>query len=87
MTFFCMSVWGSLYAYTSDLYPTRFRGNTNISSGAMARIAGMLAPFYIAQMMEFGLISAANSGFGIMLSISAFWIFFVGHETSGTQIG
>lgn len=87
MTFFCMSAWGSLYAYTPELYPTRFRGSANGSAGAMARIAGMLAPFYIAQMMEIGLTSAAISGFGIMLLISAFWMFFVGHETSGTQIG
>ncbi|MGC9218395.1 MAG: MFS transporter, partial [Athalassotoga sp.] len=40
-SFFCMGVWGLIYAYTPELFPTSFRGSANGSAGMMARIAGI----------------------------------------------
>ena len=85
MTAFCMSSWGAIYAYTPELYPTAFRGTANGSAGALARIGGILAPFYIALMINKNVIFALVT-FSIMLFIGAFWIIAKGYETKGKAI-
>ncbi len=47
-SFFCMGIWGLVYAYTPELFPTSIRGTANSSAGAMARIAGIIAPYFTA---------------------------------------
>ena len=85
MTAFCMSAWGAIYAYTPELYPTAFRGTANGSAGALARIAGVLAPFYIALMINKNIVLALLT-FSIMLLIGAFWVLIKGEETKGKAI-
>lgn len=52
LSFFCLGVWGLVYAYTPELYPTPFRGTGNGSAGVMARIAGIIAPYYTGYMLK-----------------------------------
>ncbi|ACR78772.1 MULTISPECIES: MFS transporter [Kosmotoga] len=52
MSVFCLGAWGMVYAYTPELYPTEMRGLGNGSAGVMARIAGIIAPYYTAFMMD-----------------------------------
>lgn len=52
MSVFCLGAWGMVYAYTPELYPTEMRGLGNGSAGMMARIAGIIAPYYTAFMMD-----------------------------------
>ncbi len=86
MTFFCMSAWGSTYAYTPELYPTAFRGSANGSSGAMARIAGIIAPLYTSFMIEKNSVQLAIITFGSFLVTSAVWIILAGKETRNSKI-
>ncbi len=86
MTFFCMSAWGSLYAYTPELYPTAFRGSANGSSGAMARIAGIIAPLYTSLLIEKNSSQFAIMTFGALLIISSIWMMLVGKETQNSKI-
>jgi len=46
ISFFTLGVWGMVYAYTPELFPTSFRGTANGFAGAMARIAGIIAPYF-----------------------------------------
>ncbi|MGC8821059.1 MAG: MFS transporter [Fervidobacterium sp.] len=46
LSFFTLGVWGLVYAYTPELYPTTMRGTGNGMAGVIARIAGILAPQY-----------------------------------------
>lgn len=44
MSFFALGAWGALYAWTPELYPTTARATGMGWAGAMARVAGILAP-------------------------------------------
>ncbi|ABR29967.1 MFS transporter [Thermosipho melanesiensis] len=46
LSFFTLGVWGLVYAYTPELFPTSFRGTANGIAGVMARVAGILAPYF-----------------------------------------
>lgn len=85
MTAFCMSAWGVIYAYTPELYPTEFRASANGSAGSWARVAGIIAPIYIASL--FRSLVAALSILGVMLLIGAIWVLVKGKETRNVEIG
>lgn len=84
LTIFCMSAWGIIYAYTPELYPTEFRATANGSAGAMARIAGILAPIFIST--QFTNLKVAISILGIILTIGGLLTIFIGKETKGAKI-
>ncbi|QTA37936.1 MFS transporter [Thermosipho ferrireducens] len=46
ISFFTLGVWGLVYAYTPELFPTPMRGTANGTAGAMARVAGIIAPYF-----------------------------------------
>lgn len=87
LSFFCLGVWGLVYAYTPELYPTPFRGTGNGAAGVWARIAGMVAPFYLGYMMDKGKglfetlfwIAVLSMVAGVMV-----WLF--GEETKGKYV-
>ena len=54
LSVFCMGSWGFVYAYTPELFPTEMRALGNGSSGVMARISGIIAPFYATFLIETG---------------------------------
>ncbi|MGC8758004.1 MAG: MFS transporter [Caldisericaceae bacterium] len=85
MTSFCMSAWGVIYAYTPELYPTEFRASANGSAGSLARVAGIIAPIYIASL--FRNLILAISVLGVMLLLGAVWTLAKGKETKNVEIG
>jgi putative MFS transporter len=46
ISIFVLGTWGMVYAYTPELYPTEMRGLGNGTSGVMARVAGIIAPYF-----------------------------------------
>jgi len=85
LTIFCMSAWGIIYAYTPELYPTEFRATANGSAGALARVAGILAPIFIS--MHFKSISTAIYTLSVILVIGGILVLIIGKETKGKSIG
>ncbi|KAF2957136.1 MFS transporter [Thermotoga sp. Ku-13t] len=52
LSFFTLGVWGLVYAYTPEIYPTTMRATGNGMAGVVARIAGILAPQYGGFMLQ-----------------------------------
>ena len=85
MSFFCLGVWGSLYAYTPELYPTEIRSTGMGWASGMTRIAGSLAPMLggmllpISLIVPLGLYTAAFVIGGVAVLI-------LGTETKGRPL-
>lgn len=79
-SFFCMGVWGLIYAYTPELFPTSFRGSANGSAGMMARIAGIIAPYFVAAFFGTNVLHALI-WFSILAFLMAILAAFLGKET------
>ncbi len=84
-SYFCMGVWGLVYAYTPELFPTSFRGSANGSSGMMARIAGIIAPYFVAAFFGANVLHALI-WFSILAFLMAFLTTFLGRETKAENI-
>ncbi|BBJ27948.1 MFS transporter [Athalassotoga saccharophila] len=84
-SFFCMGVWGLVYAYTPELFPTSFRGSANGSAGMMARIAGIIAPYFVAAFFGTNVLHALI-WFSILAFLMAFLTAFLGRETKAENI-
>jgi len=67
MSFSLLGTWGSMYAYTPELYPTELRGTGMGSAGAMARIGGLLAPSVIAMVVAVSFQTAIGLFAGLLL--------------------
>ncbi|OAA29739.1 MFS transporter [Kosmotoga arenicorallina S304] len=84
---FCLGAWGMVYAYTPELYPTKMRALGNGSSGVMARIAGILAPYYTALVMDkTNSITVVMIPMAIMAFISGILALAIGRETKGIPV-
>jgi len=86
LTIFCMSAWGIIYAYTPELFPTEFRATANGSSGAFARVAGIIAPLFISYFLSKNLMLAIFF-FAILLLIGGILVLLFGKETKSIEIG
>ena len=86
-SFFCLGVWGLVYAYTPELFPTSFRGTANGSAGVMARIAGIIAPYFTALFMRAGKVYYALLSFAILCVVAGVIVFILGEETKGVETG
>jgi putative MFS transporter len=84
-SFFCMGIWGTIYAYTPELFPTSFRGTANSSSGAVARIASIIAPYFTASFFVSG-ISRVLIYFAVFAFIAAVVVGVLGVETRQKMI-
>ncbi|WP_159916832.1 MFS transporter [Pantoea sp. 18069] len=51
MSFSLLGVWGALYAFTPEVYPTSLRASGMGMAGAVARFGGLFAPAIIAPIM------------------------------------
>ncbi|AEH51728.1 MFS transporter [Pseudothermotoga thermarum] len=88
LSFFTLGVWGLVYAYTPELYPTSIRGSGNGLAGVIARIAGILAPQYGGFMLQrnasllqiFSILAILPILAGVVVTI-------FGVETKGKEIG
>lgn len=84
---FCLGVWGLLYAYTPELFPTSFRTTANGMAGMMARIAGIIAPYFTAYFIQRGSIVGALSWFAAMSVFAGIVVLILGVETKGKAVG
>jgi len=66
ISLFVLGAWGMVYAYTPELYPTEMRGLGNGTSGAVARSAGIIAPYFTSTLM-----GATGSVFVVMIFMAA----------------
>ncbi|ABV33783.1 MULTISPECIES: MFS transporter [Pseudothermotoga] len=87
LSFFCLGVWGLVYAYTPELYPTFLRGTGNGAAGVWARIAGIIAPYYTGFMMEKGKNLAQILGWICVIAIlTGIAVLVFGRETRGKYL-
>jgi len=86
-SFFCLGVWGLVYAYTPELFPTTFRGTANGSASVMARIAGITAPYFTAIFVGKENLFAALVWFALFSAVAAVFVLLWGVETKGISTG
>ena len=71
-----LGMWGALYAFTPELYPTASRATGMGMAGAVARLGGLLAPSLMALVVErsFGLAIGIFAGLLAVAAVAAFLI-------------
>ncbi|MBO8160856.1 MAG: MFS transporter [Thermosipho sp. (in: Bacteria)] len=85
ISFFTLGVWGLVYAYTPELFPTSFRGTANGFAGAMARIAGIIAPFFTGYFVDKSIISALVV-ISLISIVSGIVVLILGKETKQLSV-
>ncbi|AKI96509.1 MFS transporter [Kosmotoga pacifica] len=87
ISIFCLGAWGMVYAYTPELYPTKMRGLGNGAAGVMARIAGIVAPYYTAFIMDkTNSITMVMIPMAALATVSAILAITLGRETKGLPV-
>ena len=85
-SFFCLGVWGLVYAYTPELFPTAFRGTANGMAGVMARIAGIIAPYFTGYFLKNKAVIDALIWFAVLSVIAGLVVLLLGVETKGKAV-
>ncbi|MDN5324958.1 MAG: transporter, putative metabolite:H+ symporter [Thermosipho sp. (in: thermotogales)] len=85
ISFFTLGVWGMVYAYTPELFPTTFRGTANGLAGSIARIAGIIAPYFTGYFVEHS-IYVALFLIAIISVLSGLVVLVLGKETKESYI-
>jgi putative MFS transporter len=82
MSFFNLGAWGAVYAYTPELYPTRFRTSGAGAAAAAGRVGGVLAPLLVGALLP----SLGRSGIlainAAALVVAAASVAVLGRETA-----
>jgi putative MFS transporter len=60
MSFALLGTWGSLYAFTPELFPTASRASGMGAASAMARLGGLLAPSALAVVVAQSFVAAVG---------------------------
>ncbi|MBN9074909.1 MAG: hypothetical protein BGN87_23280 [Rhizobiales bacterium 65-79] len=78
---------GPLFAYTSEIYPTRFRATGTGWAAAWQRVGGIVAPIALSSVLASG---ANNSTFFLILAVTLLAggvsMLFLGYETKGRSL-
>jgi len=85
MSFFCLGAWGSLYAYTPELYPTQIRSTGMGWASGMTRIAGSLAPMLGGILLPISLIMPLSL-YTVAFVVGGVVVFALGTETKGKPL-
>jgi putative MFS transporter len=85
MSFALLGTWGSLYAYTPEIYPTNLRASGMGAAGSIARLGGLLAPSMMAPIMAAGF-GYALAGFSGLLVVAAVAVAAIGVETRNAPL-
>ena len=86
ISFFNLGAWAVTYAYTPELYPTRIRGTGAGWSGAVGRVAGILAPLLTAvAVSSLGTFETFSVFFALQL-VAAIVVAALGVETKGRAL-
>lgn len=88
ISFFLMGAWGTMTAFTAELYPTRLRSTGLGWSGALGRLVGVIAPmatgFIVSQ--SAGGHGLAFASFGVILLLAGLNVAVLGEETVGQSL-
>ena len=78
---------GPLFAYTSEIYPTRFRATGTGWAAAWQRVGGIVAPIVLSSVLASG---ASNMTFFLILAATllagGFAMLLLGYETRGRSL-
>ncbi|MYZ46373.1 MFS transporter [Propylenella binzhouense] len=85
MSFALLGTWGSLYAFTPELYPTTLRATGMGAAGTMARLGGLLAPSAMAPVVASGF-GTALAVFAALLLVAAGAVAAIGVETRNVPL-
>jgi putative MFS transporter len=80
MSFFALGAWGSLYAWTPELYPTEIRTTGMGWASGMARVAGVITPTLGGLLFGYALVSALST-WAAAFVIGGIVVFLLGVET------
>jgi MFS transporter, putative metabolite:H+ symporter len=80
MSFFSLGAWGSLYAWTPELYPTEIRTTGMGWASGMARVAGVISPTLGGILLALALLSALSL-WAAAFAIGGLVVFLLGVET------
>jgi putative MFS transporter len=86
ISFFNLGAWAVTYAYTPELYPTRIRATGAGWAGALARIAGIIAPIATAVAVSNMGIFQTFIGFFVTHFVAAAIVAILGIETVGKTL-
>lgn len=88
ISFFNLGAWGVVYTYSPEMYPTRVRGTGVGSAAACGRLAGVLAPLVVGQMLgSFGVgYESVFVMFAAVLLVGAINVALLGEETKGRTL-
>ncbi len=88
LSVFCLGAWGVLYAWTPEQFPTSLRGGAGGLTGASARAAGIVAPFFTGWAFDGGLgLTGVLSLVAVTMALSALGAWRFGFETRRREIG
>ena len=80
MSFFSLGAWGSLYAWTPELYPTEIRTTGMGWASGMARVAGVISPTLGGALFALALLNALSL-WAAAFAIGGLAVFLLGVET------
>jgi MFS transporter, putative metabolite:H+ symporter len=80
MSFFALGAWGSLYAWTPELYPTEIRTTGMGWASGMARVAGVITPTLGGILFGVALLSALST-WAVAFVVGGLAVFLLGVET------
>jgi MFS transporter, putative metabolite:H+ symporter len=80
MSFFSLGAWGSLYAWTPELYPTEIRTTGMGWASGMARVAGVISPTLGGILFALALLNALSL-WAAAFAIGGLAVFLLGVET------
>ncbi len=87
LSFFTLGVWGLVYAYTPEVYPTQIRGSGNGIAGVVARISGILAPQFGGFMLQKNVpLLYIFSVLSVLAILAGVVVHLLGVETKGKEI-
>jgi MFS transporter, putative metabolite:H+ symporter len=85
MSFFALGAWGSLYAWTPELYPTEIRTTGMGWASGMARVAGIITPTLGGILFGYALVSALST-WAAAFVIGGVVVFLLGYETKSRAL-
>jgi putative MFS transporter len=80
MSFFSLGAWGSLYAWTPELYPTEIRTTGMGWASGMARVAGVISPTLGGFLFSIALLNALSL-WAAAFAVGGLVVFLLGVET------
>lgn len=84
-SFFTLGAWGSIYAYTPELFPTEARGTGMGYAGGVGKIAAVIGPILAGILVSTGYL-AALAPLAVMFALGGLVVLVWGRETRGEPL-